>query len=69
MYIYGNKLLLLLLLLLNIYFVDADQFREEVGCWWPLESCYQHINLRRGCINLALMSANGWCNIQALWAQ
>ena len=24
----------------NIYFVDADQFRQEVGCWWHLESWY-----------------------------
>ena len=24
----------------NIYFVDADQFRQEVGCQWLLESLY-----------------------------
>ena len=50
----------------NIYFMDADQ--QEVGCRWLLESWYYHVNLRRGCIDLALMSANGWHNIQALWA-
>ena len=24
----------------NIYFMDADQFQQEVGCWWFLESWY-----------------------------